>query len=38
MCMPAHCFQCNKTTWSGCGNHVAQVMTHVPEDQRCECR
>lgn len=38
MCSPAPCYQCNKTTWSGCGQHVDQVMAHVPEEQRCECR
>lgn len=37
MCSPATCKQCGKTTWSGCGNHVDQVMSRVPVDRRCTC-
>lgn len=37
MCSPATCRTCSKTTWSGCGQHVNQVMRHVPESQRCTC-
>ncbi len=37
MCSPATCRTCNKTTWSGCGNHVPQVMARVPRDQQCTC-
>lgn len=36
MCRPANCRKCGKTTWAGCGQHVDQVMRHVPRDQRCE--
>lgn len=38
MCSPATCRQCGKVTWSGCGNHVAEVMAHVPQDRQCKCR
>ena len=35
MCSPATCRRCGKTTWSGCGQHVDQVMRSVPREQRC---
>ena len=35
MCSPVTCRTCGKTTWAGCGQHVDQVMRHVPKDQRC---
>lgn len=37
MCRQATCRTCGKTTWSGCGNHVQQVMRGVPAAQRCTC-
>lgn len=37
MCMPVRCQQCGKTTWTGCGEHVADVRSRVPEDQWCQC-
>ena len=37
MCRPATCKACSKTTWAGCGQHVAQVMAGVPRAQRCTC-
>ncbi|MEI2730891.1 MAG: hypothetical protein V9G08_02580 [Dermatophilaceae bacterium] len=37
MCSPAPCAQCGKTTWRGCGMHAADVMSRVPEPQRCAC-
>ena len=37
MCSPARCHNCKKTTWSGCGSHVDQVMRRVPKDQQCTC-
>ena len=37
MCSPATCRTCRKTTWSGCGQHVSQVMGRVPAAQRCTC-
>ena len=35
MCRPATCRTCGKTTWTGCGRHVDQVMRSVPSSQRC---
>ncbi|MBF6177618.1 MULTISPECIES: hypothetical protein [Nocardia] len=35
MCSPVRCRTCGKTTWSGCGHHVAQVRAAVPADQWC---
>ena len=35
MCSPKTCRQCGMTTWSGCGQHVAQVKAMVPADQWC---
>jgi hypothetical protein len=38
MCSPAICGQCRKVTYSGCGQHVGQVMANVPPENRCNCR
>ncbi|GAA0196865.1 MULTISPECIES: hypothetical protein [unclassified Aeromicrobium] len=35
MCRPVTCSTCSKTTWAGCGQHVAQVRAMVPDDQWC---
>ncbi|MDQ7992326.1 MAG: hypothetical protein AAGC63_04410 [Propionicimonas sp.] len=35
MCSPVRCTTCGKTTWTGCGRHVDQVMRNVPADRRC---
>ncbi|MBF6176630.1 hypothetical protein [Nocardia blacklockiae] len=35
MCNPVRCTVCGKTTWSGCGRHVAQVKAAVPPDRWC---
>lgn len=35
MCRPAMCKTCGKTTWAGCGQHIAQVKAGVPADQWC---
>lgn len=35
MCSPATCRTCGKTTWTGCGQHVDQVMRNVPPAHRC---
>lgn len=35
MCSPVQCKQCGKTTWRGCGQHVAQVKAQVPAGQWC---
>lgn len=37
MCSKATCRSCGKTTWSGCGKHVEQVMRGVPVDRQCTC-
>ncbi|WP_299169877.1 hypothetical protein [uncultured Arthrobacter sp.] len=37
MCRTTTCMYCRKTTWSGCGNHVDQVMRRVPNNERCTC-
>lgn len=37
MCSPAACPTCHKTTWRGCGQHVAAVKARVPDDQWCTC-
>lgn len=36
MCYAVTCKTCGRTTWSGCGQHVDQVMAGVPRAQRCE--
>ena len=35
MCRAVACDTCGKTTWAGCGQHVADVMGGVPSAQRC---
>jgi hypothetical protein len=35
MCRAVTCKKCGKTTWAGCGQHVAQVMKSVPTADRC---
>ncbi|MEC9052183.1 hypothetical protein [uncultured Nocardioides sp.] len=35
MCRPTTCKNCKKTTWAGCGQHVASVKAMVPADQWC---
>ncbi|NYG16914.1 hypothetical protein BJ956_001433 [Arthrobacter psychrochitiniphilus] len=37
MCRAAKCRKCQKATWAGCGQHVKQVMAHVPRNERCAC-
>lgn len=36
MCRAVTCRKCSKTTWSGCGQHVDQVMRGVPKADRCQ--
>jgi len=38
MCRPVKCTVCGKTTWAGCGQHIAQVKASVPRDQWCDNR
>ena len=35
MCRPVACKQCGKTTWAGCGQHIADVKRTVPAAQWC---
>jgi hypothetical protein len=35
MCRPTTCKTCGKTTWAGCGQHVAQVKATVPAGDWC---
>ena len=35
MCRPTPCKTCGKTTWAGCGQHVASVRASVPPADWC---
>lgn len=35
MCRAVRCKTCAKTTWAGCGSHVADVKATVPASQWC---
>ena len=35
MCYPVTCANCGKTTWAGCGQHIASVKAGVPAGQWC---
>jgi hypothetical protein len=35
MCYAVTCKTCGKTTWAGCGQHVADVRRGVPGSQWC---
>ncbi|MDR0782264.1 MAG: hypothetical protein LBE83_00670 [Propionibacteriaceae bacterium] len=35
MCQAVKCRKCGKITWSGCGQHVDQVLRGVPKSERC---
>ena len=37
MCSPATCRSCGKASYTGCGQHVEQVLRGVPAGQRCSC-
>ncbi|MCI6585021.1 MAG: hypothetical protein MSC45_08160 [Mobiluncus sp.] len=37
MCSAVKCGNCGKTTWTGCGQHIAQVKASVPAGQWCTC-
>jgi hypothetical protein len=37
MCRQVTCRKCGNATWSGCGQHVNQVMAGVPKSKRCVC-
>lgn len=36
MCYPVNCRVCSKTTWGGCGHHVASIKASVPAAQWCK--
>ncbi|KAJ8464697.1 hypothetical protein OPV22_027249 [Ensete ventricosum] len=38
MCYEVKCGKCGKTTWGGCGRHVASVHQRIAEGQHCMCR
>ncbi|XXG64732.1 hypothetical protein AAC387_Pa05g2603 [Persea americana] len=38
MCYAVACSKCGKTTWSGCGRHVASVYQQIPQGQHCLCQ
>ncbi|GAA3917174.1 hypothetical protein BKA10_002145 [Microbacterium invictum] len=35
MCRATKCRTCGKTTWTGCGQHVASVRKGVPASDWC---
>lgn len=35
MCRAVTCKTCGKTTWAGCGQHVASVKASVPRSEWC---
>jgi len=37
MCKPVPWSQCGKTTWEGCGDHVAEVRAQVSDADWCTC-
>ncbi len=36
MCRATTCSTCGKTTWAGCGQHIASVKKTVPASQWCD--
>ncbi|XAR48450.1 hypothetical protein NMG60_11031272 [Bertholletia excelsa] len=38
MCYEVRCSSCGKTSWGGCGMHVASVYKRIPEGQHCQCK
>jgi len=37
MCSQVMCHTCKKPTWSGCGEHIEEALSNVPEQDRCKC-
>lgn len=35
MCRHVKCRTCSKTTWAGCGQHIASVKATVPASNWC---
>ncbi|KAI1485281.1 hypothetical protein F5X96DRAFT_674787 [Biscogniauxia mediterranea] len=38
MCFRATCPVCSKKSWRGCGSHIPEALSGVPENQWCTCR
>ncbi|CDP00993.1 unnamed protein product [Coffea canephora] len=38
MCYEDKCSSCGKTTWVGCGKHVASVYARIPQGKHCQCK
>ncbi|KAF9492292.1 hypothetical protein BDN71DRAFT_1213420 [Pleurotus eryngii] len=36
-CYLVQCSQCGKTTWAGCGQHIASAMKDVKDEDKCTC-
>lgn len=36
MCESAQCLVCGKSTWTGCGDHVREVLRGVRRRDRCQ--
>lgn len=37
MCQRITCRTCGKPGFTGCGNHVEQILGDVPKSGRCAC-
>ncbi|KAB5570281.1 hypothetical protein GE09DRAFT_1217717 [Coniochaeta sp. 2T2.1] len=37
MCFGATCGACGKKSWRGCGQHIPQALSGVPESDWCTC-
>ncbi len=37
MCARVTCTTCGRPTWDGCGQHVEEALTGVPQSERCAC-
>jgi hypothetical protein len=37
MCAQITCSSCGKPTWAGCGQHIDEALTGIPEADRCTC-
>jgi len=36
MCTKTTCRKCGKASWSGCGEHVEEVMSGIAKSERCQ--
>ena len=37
MCVKVACDNCQKPTWSGCGEHVEDALAGIAAEDRCSC-